>query len=173
LGHTAVTVLKTGVVVFEAVASRAFTGPVAGSRAAQLGAVLIPTREKVGPGQHVRVNDNMDLKAEAYQMQVAGTGKTEAYRYNGVNFDGYDNGVLIEAKHGYEGFIQNGELVSWWKNGGFKQIVDQARRQTQAANGYPIQWRFSSEKVAIFFKKFFEKENFDIEVVHIPAKETK
>jgi len=104
---------------------------------------------------------------------VADTGKTEVYHYNGVNFDGYDNGVLVEAKYGYKDFVQNGKFVPWWESGGLKKIIDQARRQYLAADGYPIQWRFSSKKVADAFRKLFKKENFSIEVIHIPVKETK
>jgi len=174
LGYTAVTVSKAGVVGFEAVLDGALSGPRHGSLAAQRGVILIPipTRPKVGPGQHVRVNENINPKAEAYQKQVADTGKDEAYYLNGVKFDGIDNGVLVDAKHGYENFVKNGEFVDWWAKG-LSDIINQAERQVRAADGFPIQWRFSHKEVADAFRKRFKNDGIEIEVMHVPVKESK
>jgi len=164
LGHTAVTVSKVGVIGIEV----ALSGPVAGSRAAQRGAVLIPipTREKVGPGQHVRANEHMYAEARAYQERVAGAKPYEAYELNDVRFDGFENGVLIDAKYGYKGHIKDGKFADWFRNG--KPFIIQAERQIKAAPNMKIQWRFSEKEVADMVRELLHKNELFIDIVHFP-----
>ena len=54
-----------------------------------------------GPGVFVKVSESMSAAAAAYQARVTGSKAGTAYRVNGVKFDGFGNGVLIDAKGRY------------------------------------------------------------------------
>jgi hypothetical protein len=48
-------------------------------------------------------------------------------------------------------------------------MLEQARRQFNAANGTPIRWIVAEEKLAGALRKMFKADNLgEIEVVHIP-----
>ena len=53
---------------------------------------------------------------------------------------------MLEAKSSYDAFVNSktGEFQNWFK--GADALIDQAKRQIQAANGTPVEWNFSSEK---------------------------
>lgn len=56
------------------------------------------------------------------------------YELNGVKFDGFKDGVLLEAKGlGYANFVKNGEFAEWFKDTGLKSLLDQVKRQRDAA----------------------------------------
>lgn len=75
----------------------------------------------------------MSKASRDYQAAITGhTG--QAWVQNGVKFDGYSNGILIETKAKYSQFVDSsGTFRSWFK--GADGFVDQARRQLAAANG--------------------------------------
>ena len=87
----------------------------------------------------------MSKASRDYQAAITGhTG--QAWVQNGVKFDGYSSGILIETKAKYSQFVDSsGTFRSWFK--GADGFVDQARRQLAAANGAPITWYFK-EKAA-------------------------
>jgi uncharacterized membrane protein YgcG len=59
------------------------------------------------PGAWVQVKDFMSARSAAYQEQISGRPADWAYEVAGVQFDGYTDGVLLEAKGlGYEIFHQ-------------------------------------------------------------------
>jgi len=82
----------------------------------------------------------------SYQEQISGVEAGTAFEVNGVRFDGVRNGELLEAKSSYDAFVNSktGEFQNWFK--GADALIDQAKRQIQAANGTPVEWNFSSEK---------------------------
>ncbi|WP_373371251.1 hypothetical protein [Stigmatella ashevillensis] len=55
-----------------------------------------------GPGTWVQVNESMSPSARKYQAQVTGAPEGSAYRVRGggekADFDGYQDGVLLDAK---------------------------------------------------------------------------
>ncbi len=124
-----------------------------------------------GPGQWVQVEESMSESARNYQAQVTGAPKGYAYRVKvggeKVDFDGSDQGVLLEAKGtGYATFIDDElNFVRFFK--GRDQMLDQAKRQVRAARGTPIRWIVAEEKLAGALKKMFEGARLKIEVVHI------
>ena len=59
-----------------------------------------------GPGVWERVNESKSGRARMYQEAVTGVPSEISYRVNGVKFDGFKNGTLIDAKGpGYERFL--------------------------------------------------------------------
>lgn len=97
------------------------------------------------PGTWTRANESMSPASRDYQKFVTGADEGMVYKVNGVKFDGFKNGVLLEAKGNYANFVnkKTGEFYSWFK--GQDTLVNQARRQLSAANGTEIQWYFNDE----------------------------
>jgi hypothetical protein len=98
-------------------------------------------------------------------------------KYRGEWFDGviYDvNGapILVDYKNGFESWISDDgtEFVEWVTRLGVEdKIAAEASRQTEAANGLPVEWRCSSQKFADFLKDWFERRGITgIRAVHTP-----
>lgn len=85
-------------------------------------------------------NEHMPTRAAQYQTQITGRQPGWVYRVDGVNFDGYLNGTLLEAKGpGYDRFLlPNGEFQSWFT--GDQGMINEAIRQVTAAGETPIEW---------------------------------
>ena len=83
-------------------------------------------------------------RAAQYQARITGQ-PGQAFRLNGVNFDGVSNaGDLLEAKGpGYARLFQQsfGDDV-------MSKLIDQAGRQVAAAGGRQIIWHFAEEEAA-------------------------
>jgi hypothetical protein len=91
----------------------------------------------------------------------------------GVRFDGFKDGVLLEAKGpGYANkFLDDLAPKRWFKNTGAKELVRQALRQLDAARGtgVPIRWHIAEEKTAQAIRLLFKDERVvGIEVVYTP-----
>jgi hypothetical protein len=89
-----------------------------------------------------------------------------------VKLDGFEDGVLLDAKG--PGFANkfNADLSpkKWFEFSGAKALVDQAKRQLNAAKGVPIRWHVAEKKAADAIRKLLEGEKVQgIEVVHTPA----
>jgi hypothetical protein len=125
-----------------------------------------------GPGKWVQADEYMPEQSRRYQAQVTGAPEGTAYRVKSgnkeVDFDGFDQGVLIEAKGtGYAKWIDKDlDFVGFFE--GRNQMLEQARRQFKAANGTPIRWIVAEEKLAGALRKMFEGYGLKIEVVHVP-----
>ncbi|MBM7119468.1 hypothetical protein I3V78_38545 [Archangium primigenium] len=134
-----------------------------------------------GPGQWAPAEESMSARARAYQEQISGHSAHEAYwvggvgrKSKGVRFDGFKDGVLLEAKGpGYANkFLENLEPKNWFKSSGAKALVDQAIRQLNAARSTktPIRWHIAEEKSAEAIRFLFRREQvFGIEIIHTPA----
>jgi hypothetical protein len=86
----------------------------------------------------------MSRRSARYQEQITGHSASEAYwvggvgrKSGGVKLDGFEEGVLLDAKG--PGFANkfNAGLTpkKWFEFSGAKALVDQARRQLKAAKG--------------------------------------
>jgi Restriction endonuclease fold toxin 5 len=110
----------------------------------------------------------MSDRSAAYQEQISGRPATWAYRVDGVDFDGYTDGTLIEAKgRGYATFIRNGEFPR------FFEVRHRAERQSinqrDAARGLPIVWCVAEPETVEAFKRLHKNlEITDIAVIHVP-----
>ena len=117
----------------------------------------------------VDVLESMKPIASQYQQQITGLARGRAYLVNGVKFDGYFNGTLLEAKGtGYARLIRN--LDGDWEalRDLAAKTLKQAYAQVKAANGVPIQWHFAEKEVADLVRKMFEWYKIDIKVIHTP-----
>jgi hypothetical protein len=131
-----------------------------------------------GPGKWVQKAEGMSDDAMRYQVQVTGTPKGWVYRVffgpgpdDYVDFDGFVNGVLLEAKGpNLAKFIDEGlEPVGFFK--GADGMLQQARRQFRAANGLPIRWIVAEKRFADFLREMSHQRSLSsIEVLHVPAR---
>lgn len=123
-----------------------------------------------GPGKWTQVKESMKAPARKYQSQVTRAPEGWAYRIANVDFDGFEGGVLLEAKGpGYAHFF-DAELDPLEFFEGIKGIRRQAQRQFEAAQGTPVRWYVAERKFADALRKLFSESGLDaIEVVHLPA----
>ena len=122
-----------------------------------------------GPGEWENVNESMSERASQYQSQITGRPPGSVYRVNGVKFDGYQDGTLIDAKGpGYANFLKpNGTFQPWWS--GSRGLVDQARSQIAAANGTPIKWYVAEPEAADAINALLRSNRCgSIEVIYMP-----
>ncbi|WP_405613503.1 Tox-REase-5 domain-containing protein [Streptomyces sp. NBC_01508] len=110
-----------------------------------------------------------------FQEQVSGVKRGKEYGVKDpdtgrdVDFDGWDSAgqKYKEAKFGYggkvrpDGTLEPAQATKW---------VEQARRQTRAANGKPVEWNFSNKQAADAAQKAFDDAGVDVDVVHTPWK---
>ncbi len=107
-----------------------------------------------GRGAVVQVNESMPARAAAFQAEVTGLPQGTAYRLGGVDFDGFTNGVLLEAKGpGYATFVRGGEFKPWFQ--GADDMVSQASRQLNVAGGTPVQWVVAEPETATAIRNLF------------------
>ncbi|QRN99257.1 hypothetical protein JRI60_09655 [Archangium violaceum] len=125
-----------------------------------------------GPGQWSPVKESMSRRAARYQEQISGHPVDQSYIVKGVRFDGYKNGVLLEAKgRGYANkFLGNLTPQLWFANKGARSMVDQVQRQSKAANGIPIHWHVAETKAAEAIRLLLRRASVQgIDVIHTPA----
>ncbi|WP_419763456.1 Tox-REase-5 domain-containing protein [Cutibacterium avidum] len=91
-------------------------------------------------------------------MQI--TGRPEGYYVNGVEFDGFQNGELLDAKGlGYEKL-----LTAEWSRAD-EQLRETALHQLEAAGSTPIHWIFAEEGAARVAREIISAE---IKISHVP-----
>jgi hypothetical protein len=133
-----------------------------------------------GPGQWGPAHESMSKRAARYQEQISGQPASEAYwvggvgrKSGGIKFDGFEDGVLLEAKGpGYANkFDDKLKPMEWFKLSGARQLVDQANRQRKVAPGVPIRWHVAEKKAADAIRKLLKDGGAaeGIEVVHTPT----
>jgi hypothetical protein len=84
-------------------------------------------------------------RARAYQEQISGHSADGAYwvggvgrNSGGVKFDGFKDGVLLEAKGpGYAEFFEGLEPKHWFQHVGARGLIEQARRQLEKVRIHP------------------------------------
>ena len=92
--------------------------------------------------------------AKRYQKQINGIAGDIDYKYNGVNFDGVRNDVLLEAKGlGYKRLFNDVKI----KDDVIDKLVNQAQRQIKAADGKRVEWNFAEKEAADFFRNELEE----------------
>jgi hypothetical protein len=133
-----------------------------------------------GPGQWGPSEEKgAPPRARAYQEQITGHSYDEAYwvggvgrKSGGVKFDGYENGVLLEAKGpGYaEFFDDNFSPKDWFvRSGKADELLDQALRQSKRVEGMgiPIEWHVAEKHAADAIQKMLATEGVTgITVIH-------
>ena len=93
---------------------------------------------------------------------------------DGVEFDGFRDGALLEAKGpGYRAFFDaSGEPKPWYEaSGKLKELRQQVQRQAKMAErvGLKLRWHVAERDVGEFLRRLFEKwDIFNIEIVYTP-----
>jgi hypothetical protein len=130
-----------------------------------------PFAQAQGPGQWQPVRESMSRRAARFQEQVSGQPVDQSYVVRGTRFDGFKDGVLLEAKGpGYANKFTDKLAPKKWFTRGASNMVDQALRQLKVANGTPIRWHVAEAKVAEAIRELFKQNKVrGIEVVHTPA----
>ncbi|MBM7112328.1 Tox-REase-5 domain-containing protein [Archangium primigenium] len=130
-----------------------------------------------GPGQWLQKPEGMSSEAQRYQSQVTGAPEGWVYRVRTgpgpkdfVDFDGFRDGVLLEAKGpGYQDLLRKMYGKDWFK--GFDQLFGQAERQMRVPGSNPIQWHIAEQDVALRLRTAFRDEGLGrIKVIHTPIK---
>ena len=131
-----------------------------------------------GPGHWGPANEVLSPSARRYQEQITGHSADEAYwvggvgrNSGGVKFDGFRDGVLLDAKGpGYASFFEGLDPKRWFKNSGARGLVEQAQRQlARAPPGVPIRWHIAEREAADAIRKLLNsREIYEIEVVFTP-----
>ncbi|NOK33619.1 hypothetical protein HMI49_10455 [Corallococcus exercitus] len=127
------------------------------------------------PGKWGPTKESMSERARRYQEQISGHSADEAYWVGDVKFDGFRDGVLLEAKGpGYANKFQEGLAPKrWFKDTGAEALVDQASRQTKRVQGmgFRIRWHVAEERAADAIQQLLKRAGLnEIEVVHTPAR---
>jgi hypothetical protein len=129
-----------------------------------------------GPGQWEQKTERMSGDSQRYQTEVTGAPKGWVYRVRTgpgprdfVDFDGFKNGVLLEVKGpGYRELLKKMHGKPWFE--GIEEMIDQAKRQSRAANETPVQWHFAEREVADIMRIRFQREGLEqIQVLPPPA----
>jgi RHS repeat-associated protein len=121
------------------------------------------------PGVWISTNESMSARAASYQQFVTGADPGQAYLVNGVKFDGFSGGTLLDAKGpGYATFVNSaGEFKPFFN--GADSLLDQAGRQIEAAQGVPIQWHVAEPQAASAMRNLLQNAGHDgIDVIHTP-----
>jgi hypothetical protein len=128
----------------------------------------IATRE-LGPGTWQPVTEHMSNRARTYQQRITGIAPDVGHVVNGVKFDGYRDGILLDAKDRYAQFVdrRTGTFYSWYR--GAQGLVDQASRQIQVAGSTPIVWHVSEPNAATAIRSLLQNNGLSsITVVYTP-----
>jgi len=131
-----------------------------------------------GPGEWILKSEGKSAEARQYETQITGAPSEYVYRVKTeevlgakndfVDFDGYKNRVLLEAKGtGYAKFLDGkGEFKQFYQGG--EKMIKQAERQVRAANGVPIEWHFAEREVADWARGKFARHGNLLTVVYTP-----
>ncbi|MGV7275401.1 Tox-REase-5 domain-containing protein, partial [Mycobacterium kansasii] len=127
-----------------------------------------PTPVPHGPGTWQPVTESMSDRAAQYQMQITGHPITEGYIVDGVKFDGFTDGALIEVKSYYDQFTENGHWKPWFT--GEQGILNQAYNQIRVAGTTPIEWVFAQPETAALVEDLLTRNGYAINVIVVPPK---
>jgi hypothetical protein len=129
-----------------------------------------------GPGQWVPENTSMSAEARRYQSQISGAPEGWAYSIrigpgpkDKVDFDGFKDGVLLEAKGpGYHELLERMYGKPFFE--GIDELLKQASRQRKMSHDLPIHWHFAEREVADLTRKLFNERGYtDIQVFYTPV----
>ncbi|WP_128683594.1 Tox-REase-5 domain-containing protein [Actinomyces qiguomingii] len=118
-----------------------------------------------GPGK----NHSKSNRSQAYEEQVTGVTIEDSYYVDGVEFDGFYDGILHDAKGSYYNLTQTP-----FGNKVINELVKSARRQVGAVRAVgantPIRWHVAEPEMLDLLKDLQSKGRFPagIELVHTP-----
>jgi len=89
-----------------------------------------------------------------YQGQINGISGSFEFLRHGTKFDGYKNGILLEAKSQYQWLIKTGRVSAEELYG---KMAEQLGRQIDAAKGLKLEWHFAEEKTMGGFEEYLKE----------------
>lgn len=89
-----------------------------------------------------------------YQKQINGLSGSVEFLRNGVKFDGFKNGILLEAKSQYQWLIKLGIATEAEIYG---KMAKQLQRQVTAAAGTKLEWNFAEKETMSGFQDFLKQ----------------
>jgi hypothetical protein len=104
-----------------------------------------------------------------YQAQISGLATGMGVRLNGVDFDGCreSDGTMLDATVTGPWFLSLPDFVFRTLDE-YKETIDQAFRQMYAAGSRKIEWHFSNQRAAEFWKGEFADLGYKITVKYTP-----
>jgi len=122
-----------------------------------------------GPGEWGTGKNNGSNRSQAYEEQVTGVTIEDSYYVDGVEFDGYYDGILHDAKGFYYDLTKTpfGNKVT-------RELVDGAERQVRAVRAVgantPIRWHVAEPEMLSLLRKMQSLGDFPpgIELVYTP-----
>jgi hypothetical protein len=125
-----------------------------------------------GPGEWRRKKFSGSDEARRYQEQISGRPADDVYYIDDVEYDGFTSGVLKEAKgkRYLEFFEKNGKPKYWYEaSGHFKELIEQASKQSKAARGIPLEWHVAEREMVDILRNQFNRAGIDnIQVIYTP-----
>lgn len=110
---------------------------------------------------------NMSAADSAYQRRVTGRSAAKGYFVDDVEFDGFKNGKLLDAKNFTEvGRFMKDERYRLWYKG--QDLLTQAKNQVRVADGFPIEWHVPSDGAKALLDQMMKTHNLPITVVLTP-----
>jgi Restriction endonuclease fold toxin 5 len=108
---------------------------------------VLPDR-LTSPQQAEALVPNARIRKASFLLQN-GKNYINEYEVRGVLFDDFKNGNLIDYKANYSSFIGNdGQFRDWFS--GRSELLGEANRQVNAANGTSVVWHVGENQVEAF-----------------------
>ena len=111
-------------------------------------------------GRDGNIKTHVEAHSRAYELQI--TGRPEGHYVNGVEFDGFQNGELLDAKR--LGYAKLQLIPAEWSTAD-EQLKETALRQLEAAGSTPIHWIFAEEGAAREARDIIPAK---IKISHVP-----
>jgi hypothetical protein len=125
-----------------------------------------------GPGEWRHKKFSGSERSMRYQEQISGRSADEVYFIGRVEYDGFDPGLLKEAKaEGYLAFFhKDGKPRTWYEaSGEYDGLMKQAREQAETAriNGMRLQWHVAEPEMVRILQINFRRQRIEnIELIH-------
>jgi hypothetical protein len=130
------------------------------------------SKAKQAPGEWKRKKFSGSERARKYQEQISGRSFDEVYKVGDVEYDGFKDGILKEAKgEGYRAFFEEGgKPKPWYDNSGnFRGLLNQAKTQSKAAGSLPLEWHVAEREMVEILRKNFGREGIkNIQIIFTP-----
>jgi len=128
-------------------------------------------RAERGPGQWRETfegGSNMSEEAAAYESSACGTPKGMGYYVDEVQFEGFRNGKLLDAKFWRSGGRLS-RLMRYRPDLAETKILNQATDQLKVAGKYGVgvQWRVADPQMADLLRNFMTYRKLAVEIVYI------
>ena len=158
------------VINFVFLASNFLQSTISQGSAKQASARLISEAFSKQPGEWLHDFEggtNMSEAAAAYEARVCNKDPGIGYYVDGVQFDGFIDNVLIDAKYYTE---NSGSTRALLRNNYFigMRSLAQAERQVMAAAGRQVEWRVASQAARDKLQELFNRNKVPVKVTFVP-----